>query len=114
MTLFAFALKCGGFGESGLRWGSTAGAAAGAAAFVAMSDGAWRESCAGRSSFRFPLAPSERALVVRLLETPPKNGRIELTLSDEPKIAATLRLGLRLRHRDLPPAAVDVDEVSAR
>lgn len=87
---------------------------AGASAFVAMSGAAWRDSRAARTSFRLIHGSEERALVARLIETPPTDGRIGLTLTDDPKIAATVHLGLRLRYRDLPPEAVVVDEVPAR
>ncbi|HSB62618.1 MAG TPA: hypothetical protein VLJ18_00570 [Thermoanaerobaculia bacterium] len=87
-------------------------ALAGAAVLLLFSldPSRWRRERDGRAVYRFAYGPAEVTAVTSAVAEAPPRGAIRVRLLAEPPVWPTVRLALRLAHRDLAPADVDVSQ----
>lgn len=76
----------------------------------------WPATLAARAPYRYSYPADERAFVLRSVASVRGDGQgpIRVVLPQEPEVAPTVRLLLRLQHRDLAPGDVVVEVGAAR
>jgi len=75
---------------------------------LSLDPARWRAECAGRASYAYAYGQAEVAAVNAAVASAPASGSIRLRMPAVPPVWPTVRLTLRLAHRDLPPPDVDV------
>jgi len=76
---------------------------AGAVVHAAKGEAAFQQALSARAPYRFSNTPGEAAFVEAMRTVLPQAERVAVALPEEPRIAPSLRLALRLDRRNLAP-----------